>query len=119
MSIERADAAGAAATVPLSGTVGLIGLGAMGQPIAANFVAAGQHLLVRDADPAVQEQFVASHPGAAAATDFAGCDVVVLILPTSDIVDRVVSSAAVWPGDLSGRRDKGTNAATPSAKRRR
>ena len=98
MSIERADAAGAAATVPLSGTVGLIGLGAMGQPIAANFLAAGQHLLVRDADPAVQEQFVASHPGAAAATDFAGCDVVVLILPTSDIVDRVVLGAEVcWP----------------------
>jgi 3-hydroxyisobutyrate dehydrogenase len=93
MSIEGAVPAVAAATVPLSGTVGLIGLGAMGQPIAANFVAAGQHLLVRDADPAVQEQFVASHPGAAAATDFAGCDVVVLILPTSDIVDRVVLGA--------------------------
>ena len=31
-----------------------------------------------------------SHPGAAAAADFAGCDVVVLILPTSDIVYRVV-----------------------------
>ena len=89
MSIEQAPAV-AASTRPLSGTVGLIGLGAMGQPIATNFLAAGHHLVVRDADPAVQEQFVAEHEAASAATDFAGCEVVVLILPNSDIVDRVV-----------------------------
>ena len=89
MSIEQAPAV-TASTRPLGGTVGLIGLGAMGQPIAANFLAAGHHLMVRDADPAVQERFVAEHEAASAATDFAGCQVVVLILPNSDVVDRVL-----------------------------
>lgn len=82
--------------VPLPGkTVGHIGLGAMGRPIAQNFVASGQSTVVFDADPASQEQFLAGHTGIRGATgpaDFADCDVVVLVLPTSDIVDSVVLS---------------------------
>lgn len=73
--------------------VGLIGLGAMGAPIARNFLGAGQPLLVRDADPAAQERFVENNGTAASAGDlaeFADCDVVVLVLPNSDIVDQVV-----------------------------
>lgn len=75
--------------------VGHIGLGAMGRPIARNFVRGGRSLIVRDADPAAQQRFVDEHPtavGAGGTEDFADCDVVVLMLPTSDIVDSVVLS---------------------------
>ncbi|MGW0173611.1 NAD(P)-dependent oxidoreductase [Rhodococcus sp. NPDC003322] len=84
----------ARATAPLPGKrVGFVGLGAMGTPIATNLLAAGQPLLVRDADPASQGRFISEHPDADGATDlasFADCDVVVLVLPNSDIVDDVV-----------------------------
>ncbi|WP_336882938.1 NAD(P)-dependent oxidoreductase [Rhodococcus globerulus] len=80
--------------IPLPGkSVGLVGLGAMGGPIARNFVNSGQALIVRDADAASQQRFLDSHPSAVGTTDFADfakCDVVVLVLPTSDIVDAVV-----------------------------
>jgi 3-hydroxyisobutyrate dehydrogenase len=75
--------------------VGLIGLGAMGAPIAQNFLGAGQPLVVRDADSVAQERFVDSHRtavGAGGMAEFADCDVVVLVLPNSDIVDQVVLS---------------------------
>lgn len=82
--------------VPLPGkTVGHIGLGAMGRPIAQNFVASGQSTVVFDADTTSQERFLAGHTGirgAAGPADFADCDIVVLVLPTSDIVDSVVLS---------------------------
>ncbi|MEE2056889.1 NAD(P)-dependent oxidoreductase [Rhodococcus artemisiae] len=82
--------------VPLPGkTVGHIGLGAMGRPIAQNFVAGGQPTVVFDADPTSQERFLDDHSGirgAASLADFADCEVVVLVLPTSDIVDAVVLS---------------------------
>ncbi|MGX6509306.1 NAD(P)-dependent oxidoreductase [Rhodococcus sp. SJ-2] len=82
--------------VPLPGkVVGHIGLGAMGRPIAQNFVASGQSTLVFDADSASQGRFLDDHAGvggAASFADFAACDVVVLVLPTSDIVDSVVLS---------------------------
>lgn len=80
--------------IPLPGkNIGLVGLGAMGGPIARNFVNSGQPLIVRDANPAAQERFLGDHPsviGATSFADFAKCDVVVLVLPTSDIVDAVV-----------------------------
>lgn len=80
--------------IPLPGkSVGLVGLGAMGGPIARNFVNSGQPLIVRDADAASQQRFLDSHPSAVGTTDFADfakCDVVVLVLPASDIVDAVV-----------------------------
>ncbi|KJF23892.1 NAD(P)-dependent oxidoreductase [Rhodococcus sp. AD45-ID] len=80
--------------IPLPGkSVGLVGLGAMGGPIARNFVNSGQPLIVRDADAASQQRFLDTHPSAVGTTDFADfakCDVVVLVLPTSDIVDAVV-----------------------------
>ncbi|MYR06720.1 NAD-binding protein [Gordonia sp. SID5947] len=70
--------------------IGMIGLGAMGSPIAANFVAAGQPLVVADTDPAAVRSFLATHPDLATTGDPAGCDIVVLSLPTSDVVDDVV-----------------------------
>lgn len=71
-------------------TVGVIGLGAMGSPIATNFATAGYRLAVRDADADAQSRFVEEHETAYAADDFADCTIVVLILPSSDIVDHVV-----------------------------
>ncbi len=76
---------------PLPGmSVGMIGLGAMGAPIAANFATAGQPLVVSDAQPAAARQFIDAHPGWATEGGPGDCDVVVLSLPTSDVVDEVV-----------------------------
>ncbi|MEU5842056.1 NAD(P)-dependent oxidoreductase [Rhodococcus sp. NPDC047139] len=83
--------------------VGHIGLGAMGRPIARNFARGGRRLVVRDADAAAQQRFVDENPNAVGASgfaDFADCDVVVLVLPTSDIVDDVVLSDGGLLGHL-------------------
>ncbi|MEE3849442.1 NAD(P)-dependent oxidoreductase [Gordonia sp. LSe1-13] len=84
-----ADLSGRSSPLP-DHRVGMIGLGAMGSPIAANFVGAGQPLTVFDADPEVVDTFVNAHRGGASAGDVGECDVIVLSLPTSDIVDDVV-----------------------------
>ena len=44
-------------------TIGFVGLGNMGWPMAANLHAAGFPLLVRDADADRQLAFSAAHPG--------------------------------------------------------
>jgi len=75
------------------GRLGHVGLGAMGRPIARNFARHDRTMVVRDADVEAQQSFVDEHPGVIGASgfaDFAECDVVVLVLPTSDIVDAVV-----------------------------
>ncbi|AZG45739.1 NAD(P)-dependent oxidoreductase [Gordonia insulae] len=75
---------------PLPGhRVAMIGLGAMGSPIATNFVGAGQQLVVVDADPAATARFLDAYPMAVTGEP-GDCDVVVLSLPTSDVVDEVV-----------------------------
>lgn len=76
-----------------AGRLGHVGLGAMGRPIARNFARHDRTMVVRDADADAQQRFVDEHPGVIGASgfaDFAECDVVVLVLPTSDIVDAVV-----------------------------
>ncbi|MFW0785568.1 NAD(P)-dependent oxidoreductase [Gordonia sp. CPCC 206044] len=70
--------------------VGMIGLGAMGAPIATNFVDAGQVIRVADASDAALQRFLDAHPGGAQPGGLESCDVVVLSLPTSDIVDEVL-----------------------------
>ncbi len=73
--------------------LGHVGLGAMGRPIARNFARSARPLVVRDADTDAQQRFVDEHSGvtgAAGFADFSDCDAVVLVLPTSDIVDSVV-----------------------------
>ena len=92
MTVDGSGPTDTSAPLPAK-TVGLIGLGAMGAPIAANFAAAGQTLIVRDADQAAQDRFVRDHPGSTVAhgtRDFSPCDVVVLVLPNSDIVETVM-----------------------------
>jgi len=70
-------------------TVGFVGLGNMGWPMARNLHAAGFRLIVRDIDTAKQDRFAAEHPGAvaAAAPDaFAPARLVVTMLPNGAIV---------------------------------
>ncbi len=77
--------------------IGFIGLGMMGQPMAHLLHAAGHSLVVRDANASAAAAFVQAHPGAVVAQDaqaFAACDVVITMLPNSDIVDAVVKELA-------------------------
>jgi 3-hydroxyisobutyrate dehydrogenase len=63
--------------------VGFVGLGNMGQPMARNLRSAGFELVVRDADP---ERAVEFGGDAGSPDAFAGCDVVVTMLPNDAIV---------------------------------
>jgi 2-hydroxy-3-oxopropionate reductase len=74
-----------------TGTVGFVGLGIMGTPMAANLVRAGYRVRGHDVDPRRVEQLVAA--GGAAAGSVAGAteaDVVVTMLPDSPQVEEVV-----------------------------
>ena len=78
--------------------VGFIGLGNMGSPMAAHLVDAGFALTVSDAAPGVTEGFVAEHPAATAATgpeSFATVQALILMLPTSEIVEDVLEREQV------------------------
>jgi 3-hydroxyisobutyrate dehydrogenase len=73
--------------------IGFIGLGMMGFPMASLLHKAGHALTVLDAVPATLDRFASEHPGASAAAGleaFAVADVVITMLPNSDIVDAVV-----------------------------
>ena len=88
-------------------TIGFVGLGNMGWPMAANLHAAGLALVVRDADQDRQAGFAIGHPGVATATapgDFAAADIVVTMLPDGAVVaDALLDwgiAAALRPGSL-------------------
>ena len=74
-------------------TIGFVGLGNMGWPMAANLHAAGFSLVVRDADAARQARFAAEHPDALTADSpaaFAVADIVVTMLPNGGVVRDAV-----------------------------
>jgi 3-hydroxyisobutyrate dehydrogenase len=78
--------------------VGFIGLGNMGAPMAAHLADAGFALTVSDAAPGVTERFVAQHPAATAADgppSFAAVQALILMLPTSAIVEDVLEREQV------------------------
>src|ERR1700723_685303 len=88
-------------------TIGFVGLGNMGWPMAENLHAAGFPLLVRDADEDRQLAFCAAHPGAVAAEGpgaFAAAGTVVTMLPDgAAVADALLSwgiAAALAPGAL-------------------
>ncbi len=92
---------------PTSLTVGFIGLGAMGAPMAANLAASGVRLLVHDTDGGRTAE-IARQTGARAA-DLAelarAAEVVITMLPNSDVVEAVLSGpqgilASLPPGAL-------------------
>jgi 3-hydroxyisobutyrate dehydrogenase len=70
-------------------SIGFVGLGNMGWPMAANLHAAGFPLVVRDAEADRQTRFAAEHPGARTAGSpaaFAAAGIVVTMLPNGAIV---------------------------------
>ncbi|KAI1698548.1 NAD binding domain of 6-phosphogluconate dehydrogenase domain-containing protein [Ditylenchus destructor] len=69
----------------------------MGVPMAHLLHAAGHELVVQDARPEVATGFADAHAGARiaqGATDFAACEVLITMLPNSDIVDAVLAPLA-------------------------
>ena len=87
--------------------LGFIGIGKMGRPMASRLHEAGFQVTVGDADATVVSRFIADHPGARAASGplaYAGADALILMLPTSDIVEAVLedggTAAALRPGTL-------------------
>jgi 3-hydroxyisobutyrate dehydrogenase len=78
--------------------VGFIGLGNMGVPMAGHLAQAGFRLTVSDIAPGVTQSFVAGHPGSAAAAgpqSFAAAEALILMLPTSEIVEDVLEGEQV------------------------
>lgn len=85
-------------------TVGVVGLGAMGAPVARRLAAAGHRLVVHDASP----ERAASVPGAAVAASVAevagAVDVLLTCLPSPEAVEAVyaeVSRPGLLAADLS------------------
>lgn len=102
------------------GAVGFVGLGNMGAPMARNLVAGGLHVQAFDLAKDAREEFRQSGGiEAASAADAArGADVVILMLPDSNVVESVVEApeflAALTPGaviiDMSSSEPERTRA---------
>jgi len=94
MATETGTAAGAATTH--TAKVGLVGVGNMGSPMAANLRKAGWRVTVYDVDLQKASEFATAH-GASAAGSLAdlgkNCDVVITMLPDGFVVRRVVMGA--------------------------
>lgn len=77
--------------------IGFIGLGAMGYPMSHLLAQAGHDLIVMDLNTAATAKFVEEHKGAAVAaslSDFAAADIVITMLPDSNVVESVVLGSA-------------------------
>ncbi len=88
-------------------TIGFVGLGNMGWPMAGNLYAAGFPLVVRDAAADRQAAFAGGHPGVTAAAGpgaFAAADIVITMLTDGTVVaDALLGwgiAAALRPGAL-------------------
>lgn len=78
-------------------TIGLIGLGNMGFPMGERLSAAEHRLIVSDRDAVAVERFLARNPSARPATqpsDWREADVIITMLPNSDIVEAVLLGPA-------------------------
>jgi len=75
-------------------TVGYIGLGNAGYPLAANLPRAGFHMIVRDADPARASQFAKENSNSKVAGEgndaFKECDILITMLPNGKVVREVL-----------------------------
>jgi 3-hydroxyisobutyrate dehydrogenase len=81
-------------------TIGFVGLGNMGWPMAHNLHNAGLRLVVRDIAAPVQERFAAEHEGVTAAESpaaFSAADIVVTMLPNGAVVQDALLS---WDGGI-------------------
>lgn len=86
-------------------TVGYIGLGNAGYPLASTLARAGYSLVVRDADPERAKRFAQEHNNAKAANDspdaFSDVDVLVTMLPNGEIVRSVLLGSSDEPGGMA------------------
>jgi 2-hydroxy-3-oxopropionate reductase len=73
-------------------TIGFVGLGIMGKPMAANLIRAGHRLIVHDLNPVPVQALVAlgATNGCSAAQVAKQCEIVVTMLPNSPEVKQVV-----------------------------
>ncbi len=74
--------------------IGFVGLGAMGRPMARRLVEGGLAVTVFDIDPAATQRVVDEAPGATAAASLAAlgeAELVITMLPDSNVVDATVS----------------------------
>ncbi|MGW1271415.1 NAD(P)-dependent oxidoreductase [Streptomyces sp. NPDC002491] len=78
-------------------TIGFIGLGNMGFPMAQRLVQAGHALIVHDHNTQPVEKFLAAHPTAAAAGTgtWQRADIIITMLPTSAIVEAALLTGQV------------------------
>ncbi len=87
---------------PGSASIGFVGLGMMGLPMAQRLRASGYGLLVHDVRPEVARSFAAEH-GATAVTSLAelaaACGAVITMLPNGAIVRTVVAGPGEGEGD--------------------
>ena len=77
-------------------TIGFIGLGNMGFPMASRLADAGHRLIVNDRDQGAVQRFQDEHPDARTAAGrpgLAGADIIITMLPNSDIVEGVLTAA--------------------------
>src|SRR5688572_25042173 len=76
-------------------TVGFIGIGTMGWPMAANLAKAGYEVTVYDSDSSRAGQFCKEHTASSAANlqDIASQDFIITMLPTGQIVEDVLTRA--------------------------
>lgn len=85
-------------------TIGFIGLGNMGFPMASRLADAGHRMIVNDRDQLAVERFQDEHPGALRAADTAAwqdADVIITMLPNSDIVEGVLTNGVTAAASLN------------------
>lgn len=87
-----------------SGSVAFIGLGAMGQPMAAHLVANGFSVVGFDLSEAGRAQLVAAGGASAPTVEAAlsGADIVITMLPNGKIVQETLISSGAWAGISPG-----------------
>ncbi len=90
--------------------VGFIGLGIMGGPMTRNLIKAGYPVTGFDTDRTRLDRFVAAggKPAASAAEVGRASEIVVLSLPTGDVVRQVVTGADIGTGGLAAAMKSGT-----------
>lgn len=94
-------------TDPRPGAVGFVGLGQQGAPMAANLLAAGYDLIVRDADLERERRFVAARGGRGCDGDpaaLAEAEILITMLPNG----RVVRDALLGHDAIASRLRPGT-----------
>jgi 3-hydroxyisobutyrate dehydrogenase len=77
--------------------IGFVGLGNMGGPMATRLLDAGHDLVVFDVASPARDRFAAKATVASSVTDVSTSDTVILMLPDSNVVERVVGGLL---GDL-------------------